>query len=316
MMKKLVKWVAPVFLGILPTWSADGKITDPFFTNPGTKVSIKSVYESGPNVMALVEADDSKGKPVSIRVAATCVPNGWEMDDTTRLYREKVLAKVTYGKDTIEQSYTLTQEVPYPLTGTYSDVPFINSDHVKPQDLLPGMKATLHTMFRYQRPDKKTVDVKSAVIQDIIAQIFYNGKVVEAVDFLKEPEGTLATVAMFSLIDGAAATMLRELYPVIRTVDTGPTVDFLYCEDHQQVNVGSKKNKKWEWQHTIKKYAATPSTIVIRRTPVDTNTAPILAGATDTPLALQSEKKGQKNCTTHNSGTGLPAGHHIVVAKK
>ena len=62
-MKKILNWVLPDFLGIVPVLGMDdspGEIKDSFFTKKETAVSIRMVYESGQNVMAMVDAKELK----------------------------------------------------------------------------------------------------------------------------------------------------------------------------------------------------------------------------------------------------------------
>lgn len=317
-MKKLLQWVLPAFLGIVPVLGGDEIITDPFFTKSDTAVSIRMVYESGPNVVALVDATDST-KTASLKVNAACAPDGWDMDDTARLYREKVLAQVICGTQALEKAYTKRQEFPYDPISSVQGASFVNDVLVERADLLPGVKVSLRNLQHFQRPNKTKLEVKSDIIQEAIVQILYDGKIVMAEDFLKEPEGTKATVAMFSLIDDQPATMLEELYPIIRTVATDPTFDFYYCWKHElETQAGIKNLGKKVMRHAHSRFSATPTALAIKKNTLN-DSKTIFKGNTETLLTLLSQQQigsGQKNegqCTQHNFTTGFPNGYRVVT---
>ncbi|MGV8947871.1 MAG: hypothetical protein ACOH2E_00655 [Candidatus Paracaedibacter sp.] len=320
-MKKLLNWVLPAFLGIVPVLGMDdsaGEIKDSFFTKKDTAVSIRMVYESGQNVMAMVDATDSK-ETKSKKVITECAPDGWEMNDETRTYKEKVIAQIICGTEMLEQAYTKRLESGYIPLVELKGANFVGDILIANADLQPGTKATLHNLSRFERPNKTILETKGPVLQEIIAQIWYKDGPTTGEEFLKETEGTQAVVAKFVLEEGIIGKMIEELYPVIRTVDIGLTFNYNWCWKHQEeTQAGFKKFGRKELRHAHRTYAATPTTPVIKKNTLNDKATNVFAGLTETLLTQLSQQDiggGQKNepsCTPNNHTNGLPAGYRVV----
>lgn len=156
-MKKLLNWVLPAFLGIVPAWGMEqpGIIEDPFFTSPGTACSIRMVVEAGPAIKALVDATNET-QTKSKLVEALCATTGWKMNDPELFGQEQVNAQVICGTQVLEKEHTRAFKTIYKLIGE-SELKTLGGAEVKETyQPLVGETVTVFKAALYQRPDGTT----------------------------------------------------------------------------------------------------------------------------------------------------------------
>lgn len=163
-MKKLLQWVLPAFLGIVPILGAEemGIINDPFFTQDGAARSISRVIEAGPKVMAQVTATDANETKNKL-VEAMCATVGWQNNDDQLNAQEIIKAQIVCGPDFLEKEHTKALRTPYtPIKETEGRL--LRGIPMKGGDSLPvGERVDVCKFIEYKRPDNtifmKTGDV-------------------------------------------------------------------------------------------------------------------------------------------------------------
>lgn len=153
-MRKLLKWVLPAFLGIVPALGMDevGIINDPFFIKDGVARSISRVVESGPKIMAQVTATDPNETRNKL-AEALCATVGWQNNDDQLNAQEIVKAQIICGSDFLEKDHVRALRVPYTVVKetegrSRQGVP------MKENDTLPvGETVEVCKLIEYKRPD-------------------------------------------------------------------------------------------------------------------------------------------------------------------
>ena len=120
-MKKILNWVLPAFLGIVPVLGTGmgmdevGVINDPFFIKNNVARSISRVVENGPKIMALVTVTDDSETTKSKLVEALCATVGWQNNDDQLNAQETINAQIICGPDFLEKHHVRALRVPYTL---------------------------------------------------------------------------------------------------------------------------------------------------------------------------------------------------------
>lgn len=158
-MKKLLKWVLPAFLGIVPILGADdsiGEIKDPFFTKDSTVRSISRVVESGPKLMAQVTATDNVETKNKL-VEALCATVGWQNNDAQHYAQEIVKAQVICGSDFLEKDHVKALKTNYEVLDELEIRKLLNGSEVKETyEPLVGETVVVSKAQLYKRPDGST----------------------------------------------------------------------------------------------------------------------------------------------------------------
>jgi hypothetical protein len=160
-MKKILNWVLPAFLGIVPALGAEdlGIINDSFFTKDGVARSISRVVENGPKIMAQVTGTDSNETRNKL-VEALCATVGWQNNDDQLNAQEIINAQIICGPDFLEKHHVRALRVPYTLEKE-TEGKFLQGILMKENDALPvGETVAVCKLIEYKRPDG-TIFIKS-----------------------------------------------------------------------------------------------------------------------------------------------------------
>lgn len=154
-MKKILNWVLPAFLGIVPVLGMDevGVINDPFFIKENMARSISRVVENGPKIMAQVTVTDDTGITKSKLAEALCAPVGWQNNDDQLNAQEIINAQIICGPDLLEKHHVRALRVPYTLEKE-TEGKFLQGVPMKEDDALPvGEAVEVCKLIDYKRPD-------------------------------------------------------------------------------------------------------------------------------------------------------------------
>jgi len=171
-MKKLLSWVLPAFIGIVPSFGMDevGIINDPFFTKDGVVRSISRVIENGPKVIAQVTATDAEETTKNKLVEALCATVGWQNNDDQLNAQEIIKAQIVCGSDFLEKDHVKALQTPYTLLRE-TEGKLLHGILMKEEDSLPvGEPIDVCTLMEYKRPDNTTFIKNGDVLYQLLLE--------------------------------------------------------------------------------------------------------------------------------------------------
>lgn len=293
-MKKLLSWVLPAFIGIVPALGMDDPTN--FLNQPKSIYSISDVYEDGDDVMAIVDRTTETGDHKQQHVKAKFTHIRWENNDATHISKDagKVLV---FSNGRNEQPYTKETEHPYDVKEPTTTINLFSSSILTDANLPLETAVDTFQQTVYERKDKTTYTDKSPVTK-AIAVALMDGKIIKSTNlFTDAPLDTpLNVVKLAPTIDDLENIAIDDSAPVIYQIilkQRSVASLFNRCYEHKDevCNQGFKVTKKF--RHWWESY---------EKTDLITEVFKIVDGQETILANLSKSEPVSLRCTSRDSG--------------
>ena len=252
-MKKLLKWVLPAFLGIMPILGTDQADKD-FLNRPNTIYSISDVYEDGNGVRAIVDATPAAGESMQQHVKALFTHIRWEHDDPHHFSKSagKILVFSSNGRN--EKPYTRKEEHPYILTEPTRIINLLAGETLTNANLPLDQAVETYEQTVYERKDNTLYIEKKGPITVVATPIFHGERV--QVNKLFDIVPVNMPVNVVKMVSGNTGNLDSIIYQLILR-QRNVISSFNRCYEHkgEVCNQGLFKitNKLRHWWETYEK---------------------------------------------------------------
>lgn len=253
-MKKILNWVLPAFLGIVPVLGMDE--TTKFLNNPKCIYSIAEVYEDGDDVKAIVDRTTETSNHSQMHVKAVFTHVRWKNDDEARISKDEGKV-IVFSNGRNEKLYTKEAEHPYDIKEPTTTINLFAGNSVTNSNLPLGEAVDTFQQTVYERKDKTTYTDKGPITK-AIAVALLDGKVITPINlFIDAPINVpLNVVKLKSPIDNLENIPVDDSSSVIYRIilkQKNVTSLFHRCYEHKDetCNQGFKVTKKFRhwWEY-------------------------------------------------------------------
>lgn len=253
-MKKLLNWVLPAFLGIVPVLGMDE--TTSFLNNPKCIYSISEAYEDGDDVKAIVDRTTETGSHSQLHVKAIFTHVRWKNDDEARISKDEGKV-IVFSNGKNEKPYTKEAEHPYDIKEPTATINLFAGNSVTNSNLPLGEAVDTFQQTVYERKDKTTYTDKGPITK-AIAVVLLDKKVFTPINlFIDAPINIpLNVVKLKAPIDNLENIPTDEINSVIYQIilrQRNVISSFHRCYEHKDEvsNRGIKVTKQlrhwWEY---------------------------------------------------------------------